>query len=144
MTQRIAVIGTRPPKSVNGRPFPAQTRIYELIRADVVAFFESLVLVKTRLPGGDIVIVSGGAPGVDSLAVSLGRRLGFEVVEHRPEPEKYGGNFGRAAYARNQLICDDSTEGYAWPSPWGTGTQHTVSRFVAAGKPCAVREPWKR
>ena len=51
---------------------------------------------------GSVTIISGGAKGVDILAVDIAKRLGFRVKEYLPEKEEW-----KYYKIRNQRIADE-------------------------------------
>lgn len=57
---------------------------------------------------GATCIISGGAKGIDRLAAAIGRELGLEVIEHKPEVQQWYDQNGRKGFkSRNQDIADD-------------------------------------
>ncbi len=134
--KRIAIVGTRPPSSVTYRDSlalrKAQRAEFDVIHEDVVRFIADL---------SDVVIISGGANGVDSIAENAARLLKLPVVIHEPDYEKYGPK--RAPLERNTLIVIDCEDLHAWPSSWSSGTWDPVNKARASGKPLTVHEPWK-
>lgn len=125
MSQRVGIIGCRPPRE--------SSRTYE---QDLVKYQEICHAVAeyvANLPEGTIV-VSGGAQGVDSVAASLARARGLEVVEHLPNYAEHGSKM--APLVRNILIVEDSDEIVAFPAPWSTGTWHACG--IARDKKVAL------
>lgn len=129
MTRRVGIVGVRPPRA--SAPLSDFDLFHELL-ADVREFVDALP--------DDAVVVSGGAEGVDSYAVSYARGARrLVVVEHLPRAEDGDDRF----FARNQRIVDDGlTELAAFVAPWARGTWDTVRRAKAAGVPTTiVRRP---
>jgi len=116
MSRRYGIIGCRPPPEISLDHERDMTRYLEICEA-VVEFVN-------ELPDGSIV-VSGGAQGVDSVAVTAARARGLAVKEHLPDYASHGAKM--APIVRNILIVDDCDELVAFPSPWSTGTWHAVS-----------------
>lgn len=116
--RRIAIVGCRPPLD----PRPADVDLYAAIIGDVRRFVHEL--------GPGVVIVSGGAAGVDTEAANW-RRHGQDLVEYLPDYAKHG---KRAPLERNRLIVEDCFELHAWPAPWSRGTWSGVRLAQAAGK----------
>jgi hypothetical protein len=83
-------------------------------------------------------VVSGGAPGADSLAKEAADELRVRIVELPPEPGPEP--FRERAFARNQKIVDKAGMLIAVfaPGPRSPGTSHTVSRALAKGIPVHV------
>ena len=86
------------------------------------------------LPRGT-VIISGGAPGVDTLAAQAARAYGYEVVEFLPDWRALGKGAG---FIRNRLIVDAADEVHAFWDGASRGTAHTVRTARRAGKPLTV------
>ena len=115
MSRRYGIIGCRPPRK-DSSTYERDSATYENIRTAVAEYVMSLP--------EDSVVVSGGAIGVDSVAVEAARARGLKVVEHLPDYKRHGGKM--APLVRNILIVDDSDEVIAFPAPWSTGTWHAV------------------
>ena len=90
-------------------------------------------------------VVSGGASGVDSMAIEVALGLGYsedDLIIHLPQPE----NPGRAAYVfalfeRNGWIVRDSDKVLAITVPGGSnGTNNTIQKAIKAGKTIYVQE----
>ncbi|HXM59173.1 MAG TPA: SLOG family protein [Candidatus Dormibacteraeota bacterium] len=79
-----------------------------------------------------LVVVSGGAAGIDRMAAEEARRRGLEVVEHRP-----GGRSWRHYRARNLRIVADCDElvRIADPRSRSFGSGWTRDRAREAGRP---------
>jgi hypothetical protein len=115
MSKRYGVVGCRPP--------PEASLSYEDDMLLYLAICEAVVEFVGTLPTSSVV-VSGGARGVDSVAVAAARARGLEVKEHLPDYATHGAKM--APIVRNILIVDDCDELIAFPSPWSTGTWHAV------------------
>lgn len=116
MTRRIAVIGAR----LHGRP--------DQVRALVRSF-----------AGQDVVIVSGGADGVDTWAEDAAREVDIPVDIHRPREHTRNELLARDA----RLAKDGLAELHAFPW-WGArGTYYTMRLARDAGVPVVEhrREP---
>ena len=77
------------------------------------------------------VIVSGGASGVDNIAVAEAKRLGMPYEVHLPDWQRYG---RRAGAIRNQQIVDASHEVVAFWDGKSPGTKITMDMAKVAGK----------
>ena len=77
------------------------------------------------------VIISGGAKGADSLAAKYAKEHDIELIEHKPDWQKYGRGAGMV---RNKLIIDDSDEVIAFLG-W------FIKRYFAFDTTC--RKSWK-
>ena len=112
---RIGIVGAR----VHGRP--------DLVRSFV-----------RSLPAGTVV-VSGGAPDVDTWAEEEARAAGLEVVVHAPAART------REAYlARDRLIAGDVEELHAWPWLGARGTHYTARIARERGVPVVEHPPEPR
>lgn len=129
MSKRYGIIGCRPPR-MDSATYELDIETYGVIRAAVVEYVMALP--------DDCVVVSGGAIGVDSVAVAAARSRGLEVVEHLPDYERHGGKM--APLVRNILIVDDSDEIIAFPAPWSTGTWHAIGVARDKGKTLCVKK----
>lgn len=116
MSKRYGIVGTRPPSE--------DSPSYEEKLALHLAICEAVVAYVNELPEGSVV-VSGGAQGVDRVAVAAAKARGLEWKEHLPDYKKHSGKM--APIVRNILIVDDCDELVAFPSPWSVGTWHAIS-----------------
>lgn len=124
LASMYAVTGTRPPKP--GSPRDHLT-IYARICADVTAVIDGL-------PAGTVV-VHGGAEGVDTMAEEAALQRGLMAWEIPSWWDAWGRG---APKVRNCYVAAANVVG-AWPSPWGTGTQHAIGLARAAGCSVEVR-----
>lgn len=92
---------------------------------DYAAFVE---IVERHIPPGVTRIVSGGARGVDTMAISFAIERGLAYTVHWIEE---GEPFRAAAHARNQQIVDAADGGLALPGPKSKGTYDTIRRAKA-------------
>ena len=83
----------------------------------------------------DTVIVSGGARGVDDVAVSEARRLGMPYELHLPDWTRFG---KRAGAMRNRQIVVAADEVVAFWDGTSRGTKLTIDMARAEGKPVRV------
>ena len=90
---------------------------------------ESLV----RERGLPAQIVSGGAPGADTMARDWAHKNFVPFVEHPPKAQT-----AAAFKARNSLIVRDSTLVVAFVSVKSRGTHDTLNKAAAAGKGSVV------
>lgn len=84
------------------------------------------------------VVVSGGAAGVDSVAVEEAKRLGMPYEVYPADWNRYG---RRAGIVRNQQIVDASIEVVAFWDGKSRGTKSTMDMARAAGKKLSVVMP---
>lgn len=81
-------------------------------------------------------IVSGGASGVDAAAELYAQQHCISLQVMRAEWARFG---RRAGPRRNALIVEAATHVLALPSRTGRGTQDTIAKARAVGKPCQVQ-----
>lgn len=143
---RVGIVGCRPPDERE----EGWVALYARIHDDVCRFVASLPR--------DAVVVSGGASGVDTIAVKAWAvQLGYPLHErkhplargwtdiyldtrvaiHEPNYRLHG---KAATLKRNELIARDCDELHAWPAPWSRGTWHTVRLARELGKPVTIHE----
>lgn len=84
-----------------------------------------------KIYGSDLVIISGGAKGADSLGALYARTKGLECVVHLPEWDKYGKSAG---FRRNTTIWDDAQAGVAFWDGVSKGTSHSFDIAAKQGK----------
>lgn len=106
---RIAIVG--------GRDFPDL--------AQVQLFVQRLA---QRRP--DVVIISGGARGVDTVAAAEARLLGLTVREYLPDYETYG---KAAPFKRNTDIVNDADVLVAFWDGVSRGTADSVQKAKDRG-----------
>jgi hypothetical protein len=111
MGKRIGIVGSR--------HFPSR----EVVR-----------LFLTSIPQ-DTVIVSGGAEGVDSWSVEIGRSLGMETLVFQPDWQRHG---RKAGPIRNAVIVGNIDELVAFWDGQSRGTLNTVALAAEAGLPTRV------
>ena len=88
----------------------------------------------SRLPD-DTIIVSGGARGVDQVAVEAAVDRGLDVEVYLPDYGRYGRG---APLVRNDEIVEACDEVLAFWDGESRGTKYTIDRAVRAGKPVEV------
>lgn len=81
------------------------------------------------------VIVSGGALGVDKVAVESARDYGMPYEVHLPDWNKHG---RKAGIVRNRAIVDSSVEVVAFWDGKSKGTQFTIEYAKSQGKRVTV------
>jgi predicted Rossmann fold nucleotide-binding protein DprA/Smf involved in DNA uptake len=83
-----------------------------------------------------MAIVSGGAPGADSLARRYAQERAIPIREHLPD-KRYGSP--ACFHIRNRLIIADSDVVLAFPRGAGRGTAAALALARRAGKPIIIR-----
>ena len=81
------------------------------------------------------VVISGGAPGADTLAENWAKKYSIPVIVHPAEWDKYG---KRAGYLRNVKIIEDCDVCIAFWDGKSKGTWHSISLCDKLNKPCKV------
>ena len=87
------------------------------------------------------IVVSGGARGPDTWGEEEGRRLGGEPLMLHPDVEAHGGNFAKAALARNTEIVEASDFVLAFWDGKSRGTKDALEKTKAARKDHAIIYP---
>lgn len=106
-----------------------------------------------------VLVVSGGAEGVDTVAAEEADKLGFDVLVIEPDYDRFPPQ--RAPLERNTYIVAEADEvvafqgpcekcpplGYRCPASGNShGTQDTIKKAIKAGKPVRMKLPgraWK-
>lgn len=83
-----------------------------------------LVVKFVRSLPSDTVVVSGGAPGVDSKAESEARKCGLRVVIYKPD---WVGDGNIAGFIRNRRIVKSADRVVAFWDGKSTGTKNTLA-----------------
>lgn len=72
-----------------------------------------LLILKRYSP--DTIIISGGAKGVDTIALEIAKGLGFKTKAYKPEIEDWAPSNGKIGYKkRNLQIANDCDELYCF------------------------------
>lgn len=82
------------------------------------------------------VVISGGARGVDTVAVAEARACGMETVVHKADWDTHG---KKAGFLRNQTIVDDAHAVVVFWDFQSRGTLDTIRKAIRAGKLAWVR-----
>lgn len=88
----------------------------------------------SKLPD-DVVVISGGARGVDSVAEAAAKRRGLEV---KIFPAFWGQYGKRAGFMRNKQIVAAADRVVAFWDGLSPGTLSTIQLATEAGKPVEV------
>lgn len=90
----------------------------------------------------DTIIVSGGAPGVDRIAVDEATKQGMKTIVYLAEWDKYG---KKAGFLRNTTIVDACEKLVAFWDEESRGTNDSIVKAVDKGKKveiCGVKGEW--
>ena len=82
-----------------------------------------------------IVIISGGASGIDAYAAQLSKDLNIPLLEFKPDYKTYGRG---APLQRNTLIVENSDVVIAFPSESSKGTYDTIRKAKQLNKTVRV------
>jgi len=85
----------------------------------------------------DVIVISGGAKGVDTWAEQTARNRGLEVIVFRPNLKgiKHRGDMVQRYYDRNKKIAQECDIMYAFVSPDRKGgTENTIKYAQELGK----------
>src|SRR3990167_4379477 len=93
--------------------------------------YSDVVREVVRSLPGQPTIVSGGATGVDTVAVEQAAASGYPVIVITPQWEKYGRSAG---FLRNSLIVDHADMVLAFWDEKSRGTIDTINKALKAGK----------
>lgn len=86
----------------------------------------------------DTIVISGGAPGVDTIAERTAKRLGMQVVIFPANWNKYGNSAG---VIRNGLIVEACDQMVLFWDKKSKGTENTLDKIRKSGKPFEVITP---
>ena len=127
----IAIIGSRVFKT---------EQAYELLRQRM----EDIICNRNVAPG-NVTIVSGGAPGADTLGAQFAKEHGYDLIVHKADwsdlshPDaiirtgRYGKYDAKAGFRRNSLIVRDADICIAFHNG-SNGTADTMRKFKVLGK----------
>jgi hypothetical protein len=82
-------------------------------------------------------IVSGGAPGADSLAERLAKEFRISITIHYANWDKFGKSAGAI---RNEKVVNDCEAVVAFPGPDSIGTRDVINKARLKGIPMYVKE----
>jgi hypothetical protein len=116
----------------------------------------------------NVILISGGAVGVDTFAEQEWLRLGGRVLSYRPiqfKSESYGvqlwklgswpegpsvvtlshpnpewRTYNSALTYRSMLVAEEADRGVAFLAHGSRGTKRTYDFFEVLGKPCVIKE----
>lgn len=113
---KLAIVGCRPKTKVITYDF-FESKVNELLK-------------KHDLK--PILIISGGAEGIDKHAETYADKNGIEKLIHLPEYDKYPGYI--APLKRNDKIVDDNDVMFAFWNEKSTGTKDVTDKQTKADK----------
>lgn len=83
----------------------------------------------------DIVVVSGGANGIDEdTEYVCKKRIGIPILIIPPKFYEYENKKEQIFFERNELISEISDEMHAFPLNYKGGTNNTIKTFIKLGK----------
>jgi hypothetical protein len=86
----------------------------------------------------DTVIVSGGARGVDTVAVETAKLIGLKTCVYPADWDRYG---KKAGFVRNHTIVENADRIFAFWDGKSRGTSHTIWLARQEGKTIHVIRP---
>lgn len=104
---------------VGGRDF----NNYDLLKKNLDAYIENQSILTA--------IVSGGAPGTDTLAEKYAQELAVDMIVYRPDYKKFGRG---AALARNTQIIEHSDVVFAFWDGKSRGTMDSINKAKKLAK----------
>jgi hypothetical protein len=107
---KLAIVGNRPKSAVVK---------YEFVRDKI----DELMIKHNLKP---ILIISGGADGIDKHAKDYAKEKGIELLEHKPDYDKYPGYL--APLMRNDLIARDNDVMIAFWNQISKGTKDVTDK----------------
>lgn len=124
---RVAIVGAR-------------TRNTDLDRAEVF----SLVAELEQGYGEDLVVISGGAPGIDTFAEEASRELGVHFMKIRPAKiprNAHRGQIVAAYHERNEKIVLECEELHAFVIPERKGgTENAIEHARNHGRAIVIHD----
>lgn len=126
---RVAYSGTRRPRE--GAP-AVELALYERIEEDAVADV-------MQLPAGTVVVHGDEPTGIDRAVRDAACELGLVEEAHPPDLAAHGGNFARAATARN-IYVTTVDEARFFASPQSRGTWDAWRKAERARIPRVLRD----
>lgn len=97
---------------------------------------DAVIRCVNALPEGTVV-VSGGARGVDTVAVAAAVQRGLETQVWLPDYDTYG---DVAPMVRNREIVDDCDQMFAFRLKRSSGTSNAIRLARKSGKPVKVMD----
>lgn len=89
----------------------------------------------SNLDTDNIIIISGGARGADSLGERYAKEKGYELDSHPADWNKYGKSAG---YRRNKEMVDIASAAICFWNGSSKGTKHTIDLCKEKGIPCKI------
>jgi hypothetical protein len=130
---RIAIIGSR---DFNDYEYLKQ-KLIKYICSNFDTFEEKGKLYRRRNTWPNILIISGGAKGADTLAEKFADEYNLEKLIFKPDWDLYG---KRAGFVRNAKIVDNCDVLFAFQINKSKGTQHSIDLAKEKSKEVYVFE----
>jgi len=93
------------------------------------------IVQHTSITKQKIILLSGGAKGVDSIAKKFAQENNINFVEIKANWKRYRKGAGPI---RNQKIIDSANALIAFKKPTSTGTTDTIRKAIAIGMPTMI------
>ena len=110
----------------------------------VEAFIDQILMMEYKnfpcnpyhdLTNKDIIIVSGGARGIDKYAETFANRNAIKTKIFEANWNRYGKGAG---FIRNQLIIDEAHKVIAFWDGKSKGTKHSIDLAIKGNKPIDI------
>ncbi len=121
---KIAIVGT--------------SRLNEHMERDVQQYVNYILDQAKKEHGHDLIVVSGGATGVDTIAEDMAKQKDIDTHIFKPEINEWEPEDGSIGFkARNLQIAEDCDELYCFPTYlFNTSCYHCPSEKHQAGGGC--------
>lgn len=103
---------------------------YNLLKKSLDYFLQNKIQ-----EGYEIIIISGGAKGADSLAEIYTKEKGFKLTVYKAEWDKYG---RKAGYLRNIVIGKEGDCLVAFWNKKTNGTRNMINIMIKLNKPVRI------
>lgn len=104
----------------------------EWIDLDRVREYTAGLIVRNRARGREVKIVSGGARGVDRVAIETAKKLRASYEDIDAEWDRLGR--GHAGFQRNEELVQYVTHVVVFWNGWSKGTRDTIERAQRSSK----------
>ena len=116
---KVAIVGSR---KIND---------YEFVENEFFDLLKNLNLTKDN-----VMIISGGARGVDTIAQLIAKKYGIPILIFYPDYKKYG---KKAPLVRNIKIVKEADYILAFPSKDSRGTKFVINEALRQNKRLIIR-----
>ena len=96
------------------------------------SLFVEIMTQNISVVNKSMIVISGGAKGVDAMAEKWAKDNGLETIIHKPDYSSYPGYL--APLKRNDLIAEDCDYCLALWDGKSKGTKYTIGKCLEYGK----------